>query len=53
MQDLKPRYSQLAEDTEADICVVGGGITGLSIAYSLQKSGEPLQLTQFVALHAM
>jgi glycerol-3-phosphate dehydrogenase len=38
-QDLKPRYSQLAEDTEADICVVGGGITGLSIAYSLQKSG--------------
>lgn len=39
-QDLKPKYSQLAEDTEADICVVGGGITGLCVAYSLQKSGE-------------
>jgi NADH dehydrogenase FAD-containing subunit len=41
-QDLKPKYSQLAEDTEADICVIGGGITGLSVAYSLQKSGALL-----------
>ncbi len=40
--DLAPRYSQLSEDTEADICVVGGGIVGLSVAYNLQKSGERL-----------
>ena len=37
MQDLAPRYSQLAQDTQADICVVGAGIVGLSIAYNLQK----------------
>jgi glycine/D-amino acid oxidase-like deaminating enzyme/nitrite reductase/ring-hydroxylating ferredoxin subunit len=51
-QDLKPRYSQLAEDTEADICVVGGGITGLSIAYSLQKSGKSVVLIESRAIGA-
>lgn len=43
LQELKPRYSQLAEDTETDFCVVGGGITGLCIAYNLQKSGVHLR----------
>lgn len=38
--ELAPRYSQLASDIEADVCVVGGGIVALSVAYKLQKSGE-------------
>jgi glycine/D-amino acid oxidase-like deaminating enzyme/nitrite reductase/ring-hydroxylating ferredoxin subunit len=29
----------LAEDVETDVCIVGGGIAGLSTAYALVKSG--------------
>lgn len=36
---MKPQYSQLAGDATADVCVVGAGIVGLSIAYNLQKNG--------------
>jgi glycine/D-amino acid oxidase-like deaminating enzyme/nitrite reductase/ring-hydroxylating ferredoxin subunit len=50
--DLAPRYSQLAEDTEADICVVGGGIVGLSVAYNLQKSGKQVVLIESRAIGA-
>lgn len=39
-QELKPQYSQLAGDATADVCVVGAGIVGLSIAYNLQKNGK-------------
>ncbi len=35
-----PRYSQLAEDLVADVCVVGGGIAGILTAYFLQKEGK-------------
>lgn len=38
-EQLKQQYPQLAEDTDADVCVVGGGISGLTTAYLLAKAG--------------
>jgi glycine/D-amino acid oxidase-like deaminating enzyme len=35
----KPSYPKLTNDIETDVVIVGGGITGLSTAYLLKKSG--------------
>lgn len=35
-----PEFSPLREDTIADVCIVGGGIGGLTTAYLLMKSGK-------------
>ena len=35
-----PQYPKLADDAQADVVVVGGGITGLTAAYLLAKAGK-------------
>lgn len=35
-----PTFPQLAEDLSVDVCVVGGGIAGLTTAYLLAKAGK-------------
>lgn len=35
-----PKYPPLAADTEADVCIVGGGIAGVSTAYLLARAGK-------------
>src|SRR5688572_6601705 len=35
-----PRSAKLAGDAEADVVVIGGGITGLTAAYLLAKAGK-------------
>jgi glycine/D-amino acid oxidase-like deaminating enzyme/nitrite reductase/ring-hydroxylating ferredoxin subunit len=35
-----PRFARLEADTEADVVVVGAGITGLTAAYSLASTGR-------------
>jgi len=35
-----PSYSPLTSDTSADVCVVGGGIAGLTVAYLLTQVGK-------------
>ena len=33
------KYPPLTSDASADVCVIGAGITGACVAYSLQKAG--------------
>lgn len=35
-----PRFGPLAADTQADVCIVGAGIAGLSTAYHLAREGK-------------
>lgn len=34
-----PSFPQLTEDTQADVCIVGAGITGITTAYQLVQDG--------------
>lgn len=34
-----PNFSELEHNLMTDVCIVGGGITGLSTAYYLTKQG--------------
>ena len=36
----RPKFDKLTEDTNADVCIVGSGIAGLSAAYELVSSGS-------------
>ncbi len=36
----RTHYPRLHENMSADVCVVGGGLTGLTTAYLLQRSGK-------------
>ena len=42
----RPAYPPLAGDTRADVCVVGGGFTGLSAAVHLAESGASVVLLE-------
>ena len=37
--ELRPRHPKLTSDINADVCVVGGGIAGLTAAYVLARAG--------------
>ena len=41
---IKPDYPSLTEDTEVDVAIVGGGITGITTAYLLSKTGLKVAL---------
>lgn len=34
-----PKYDKIDKDYECDVCIIGGGITGLSCGYYLSKAG--------------
>ena len=36
-------YPKLEKDIDTDICIIGGGITGISIAYQLLNKGWHLK----------
>lgn len=39
-EEIKPFPAAINFETEYDVAIVGGGITGVSTAYQLQKSGK-------------
>ena len=40
------RYKKLEEDIRADVCVIGGGLTGLTSAYYLSKYGKKVVILE-------
>ncbi len=40
------RFPQLERDLEVDVCIVGGGMTGLTAAYILKKAGKTVALVE-------
>ena len=43
-KNLEKNYSSLSNDIEADVCIIGAGLTGLSSAYYLSKKIPILKL---------
>jgi glycine/D-amino acid oxidase-like deaminating enzyme/nitrite reductase/ring-hydroxylating ferredoxin subunit len=41
-----PQYPQLRENQDADVCVIGSGIAGLTTAYLLSKEGKKVILLE-------
>jgi len=51
-QCLPPRHKSLPESTEADVCIVGGGYTGLWTAYYLRQAAPALRVVVLEATFA-
>jgi len=41
-----PRFGPLARDLEVDVCVIGAGIAGLSVAYALARDGRSVAVLE-------
>jgi glycine/D-amino acid oxidase-like deaminating enzyme len=51
-QGLPPRHESLPASTEADVCIVGGGYTGLWTAYYLKRADPGLRVVVLEAAFA-
>lgn len=41
-----PARAQLTENTQCDVCIVGGGLAGLSVAHQLARAGKSVVLLE-------
>lgn len=39
VKNIVKNYNSLDRNINCDVCIIGGGITGISIAYLLSKAG--------------
>lgn len=44
--EIQPEYAILDKETETDVLIVGGGISGLTTAYCLLKAGKQVMLVE-------
>lgn len=45
-----PHFQSVHHDMETEVCIIGGGITGVSIAYELAKRGHQVTLVEAFTL---
>ena len=45
-KNIEKEYSSLSNNLEAEVCIIGGGITGVSTAYYLTKKGKKVVLLE-------
>lgn len=45
-KNIGKEYSNLSKNLEAEVCIIGGGITGASVAYYLTKEGRNVVLLE-------
>ena len=45
-KNSKKVYPKLEKNIEADVCIIGGGITGISCAYEISKTGKKVVLIE-------
>lgn len=52
--NLKSRFEPISKDLDVDVCVIGGGITGVTTAYLLAKAGKSVCILErdIIASHA-
>jgi NADH dehydrogenase FAD-containing subunit len=47
LEDNKaPQFDKLTKNATTDVCIVGGGIGGISLAYLLQQEGKNIILLE-------
>ena len=49
----KLKFSDLSENIETDVCIIGGGITGISTAYNLIQSKKNVVVLEKNCISAM
>src|SRR5687768_7626312 len=47
-----PRFEALHDNIAADVCVIGGGIAGMSTAYLLSREGRSVALIEAIDIGA-
>lgn len=38
-KNIEKEYPKLKDEIKTDVCIIGGGLTGISVAYELVKCG--------------
>ena len=46
LKNEAPEFSPLNQDIQVDVCIVGGGIAGITLAYLLTKEGRSIALVE-------
>ena len=51
LETKAPQFDKLTKNAKTDVCIVGGGIAGISLAYLLQEEGKDVILLEVCKLY--